>query len=70
MFHGVVHKVVAEVIKGIRLQEKTIGVAPVGCAVFAINISISTGRKQPTGVLPRWHGCKRLLPDRMVFITR
>ena len=33
--HGVVHKVVAEVIQELGLQEKTIGMAPVGCAVFS-----------------------------------
>ena len=35
--HGVVHKILAEVIDEMGLQEKTIGVAPVGCAVFAYN---------------------------------
>ena len=33
--HGVVHKLVAEVIDELGLAEKTIGVCPVGCAVFA-----------------------------------
>ena len=33
--HGVVHKLVAEVIDEMGLAEKTIGVCPVGCAVFA-----------------------------------
>ena len=33
--HGVVHKVIADVIMELGLQEKTIGIAPVGCAVFA-----------------------------------
>ena len=35
--HGVVHKLVAEVIEELGLEEKTIGIAPVGCAVFAYN---------------------------------
>ena len=35
--HGVVHKLVAEVIDEMGMEEKTIGVAPVGCAVFAYN---------------------------------
>ncbi|MDE5811735.1 MAG: 2-oxoglutarate oxidoreductase, partial [Muribaculaceae bacterium] len=35
--HGVVHKLVAEVIDQMGLQESTIAVAPVGCAVFAYN---------------------------------
>ena len=33
--HGVVHKLVGEVIKELDIQEITIGIAPVGCAVFA-----------------------------------
>ena len=33
--HGVVHKLVAEVIAEMGLEEKTIGISPVGCAVFA-----------------------------------
>ena len=33
--HGVVHKLVAEVIAEMGMQNKTIGVSPVGCAVFA-----------------------------------
>lgn len=35
--HGVIHKLVAEVIAEMGLTEKTIGVSPVGCAVFAYN---------------------------------
>ena len=33
--HGVVHKLVAEVIEEMGMQEKAIGISPVGCAVFA-----------------------------------
>ena len=32
--HGVVHKLVAEVIADMGMADKTIGVSPVGCAVF------------------------------------
>ena len=35
--HGVVHKVLAEVIEELGIQDKTIGVSPVGCAVLAYN---------------------------------
>src|SRR5680860_1775635 len=35
--HGVVHKILAELIEELGIQEKTIGIAPVGCAVFAYN---------------------------------
>ena len=53
--HGVVHKLVAEVIEEMGMEDKAIGVSPVGCAVFAyIVILTSTGRKLPTVVLPLW----------------
>ncbi|HLE91641.1 MAG TPA: hypothetical protein VI753_10875, partial [Anaerolineales bacterium] len=35
--HGVAHRLVAEVLEEMGIIEKTIGVAPVGCAVFAYN---------------------------------
>ena len=35
--HGVVHKLIAEVIEEMGLEEKAVGVSPVGCAVFAYN---------------------------------
>ena len=35
--HGVVHKLIAEVIEEMGMEDKAIGVSPVGCAVFAYN---------------------------------
>ena len=35
--HGVVHKLIAEVIEEMGLEEKAVGVSPVGCAVFMYN---------------------------------
>ena len=35
--HGVVHKLVAEVIDELGMEDTAVGVAPVGCAVFAYN---------------------------------
>ena len=35
--HGIVHRLVAEVIEELGIQEKSAGVAPVGCAVFMYN---------------------------------
>ena len=45
--HGVVHKIIAEVIEELGLEEKTIGIAPVGCAVFAYNYIDIDWVKQP-----------------------
>ncbi len=66
--HGVVHKLVAEVIDELGLEEKTIGVAPVGCAVFAYNyidvdwVEAAHGRAPAVAT-----GVKRTNPDKMVF---
>mgnify|MGYP000907445576 FL=1 len=66
--HGVVHKVIAEVIKELGLQEKTIGVAPVGCAVFAYKYLDIDWQEAAHGRAPALAtAVKRLLPDRMVF---
>lgn len=35
--HGVIHKLLAEVIEELGITERTVGVSPVGCAVFAYN---------------------------------
>lgn len=66
--HGVVHKLVAEVIKEMGQEENSIGVAPVGCAVFAYKyididwIEAAHGRAPAVAT-----GAKRLNPDRLVF---
>ncbi|NVO12118.1 MAG: 2-oxoglutarate oxidoreductase [Bacteroidales bacterium] len=66
--HGVVHKLVAEVIEEMNIQEKTIGVCPVGCSVLAykfLNIDIqqaSHGRAPAVAT-----AVARLKPDKYVF---
>jgi len=35
--HGVIHRLIAEVIDELDIREKTVGIAPVGCSVFAYN---------------------------------
>ena len=39
--HGVVHKLIAEVIEEMGMEEKSIGVSPVGCAVFAYRFRVT-----------------------------
>lgn len=66
--HGVVHKLIAEVIKELDLQEKTIGVAPVGCAVFAYKYLNIDWQEAAHGRAPALAtAVKRLNPDKMVF---
>ena len=66
--HGVVHKLIAEVIKDMGIQEITIGIAPVGCAVFAYNYIDIDWQEAAHGRAPALAtATKRLLPDKMVF---
>lgn len=66
--HGVVHKLIAEVIKELGLQEKTIGIAPVGCAVFAYKYIDIDWQEAAHGRAPALAtAAKRLNPDKMVF---
>lgn len=66
--HGVVHKIISEVIDELGLEDKTIGIAPVGCAVFAYAyididwIEAAHGRAPAVAT-----GAKRLNPASMVF---
>jgi 2-oxoglutarate/2-oxoacid ferredoxin oxidoreductase subunit beta len=66
--HSLVHKLIMEVIDELDIQDKTIGVAPVGCAVFAydyMNIDMQeAAHGRATAVAT---GIKRLHPDKYVF---
>ncbi len=66
--HGVVHRLVAEVYEELGVQGKTIGVAPVGCAVFAdeyFDVDMIQGAHGRGPAIAT--GIKRNLPDRLVF---
>jgi 2-oxoglutarate/2-oxoacid ferredoxin oxidoreductase subunit beta len=66
--HGVAHRLVAEVLDEMGLREKTIGVASVGCSVFAYNYFNFDFVQAPHGRAPAMAtGVKRVLPDRIVF---
>ncbi len=66
--HGVAHKLVGEVIKEMGIQEITIGIAPVGCAVFAYKYLDIDWQQAAHGRAPALAtATKRLLPDKMVF---
>ena len=66
--HGVVHKLIAEVIEEMDIQDKTIGVAPVGCAVFAYNYIDIDWQEAAHGRAPALAtAIKRLQPDKFVF---
>lgn len=66
--HGVIHKLVSEVIAELGIVERTVGVSPVGCAVFAYNyidcdwIEAAHGRAPAIAT-----AVNRLWPDNVVF---
>jgi 2-oxoglutarate ferredoxin oxidoreductase subunit beta len=66
--HGVAHRLVAEVLDEMQLRERTIGVAPVGCAVFAYNYFNTDFAEAAHGRAPAMAtGIKRVNPDSIVF---
>ena len=66
--HGVIHKLVAEVLDELGLGDKVVGVAPVGCSVLAYNFFDFDMVQAPHGRAPAVAtGLRRALPDRIVF---
>ena len=66
--HGIVHRIVAEVIDELGIREKTAGVAPVGCAVFAYNYFNVDMYEAAHGRAPAVAtGFKRVHPDKYIF---
>lgn len=66
--HGVIHRLIAEVIDELGIRERTIGVAPVGCSVFIYNYFDLDFAEAAHGRAPAMAtGIKRVLPDRVVF---
>lgn len=66
--HGTAHRLIAEVLDELDLREKTIGVAPVGCSVFAYNYFDCDFVEAAHGRAPAMAtGIKRVLPERIVF---
>ncbi|MBR6332571.1 MAG: hypothetical protein IKR78_05535 [Dehalococcoidales bacterium] len=66
--HGIVHRLVAEVLDELGIEGKTIGIAPVGCAVYAYEyfncdmIEAAHGRAPAVAT-----GLKRSNPDNVIF---
>ena len=66
--HGIIHRLVAEVIDELEIEGQTVGVAPVGCAVMAYDyfacdmVEAAHGRAPAVAT-----GIKRANPDNVVF---
>lgn len=66
--HGIIHRLVAECIEELGMQDKAVGVAPVGCAVFAYNYFDCDMMEAAHGRAPAVAtGIKRACPDGLVF---
>ena len=66
--HGIAHRLVGEVIDELGIREKTIGTAPVGCAVLLYNYFdidiIECAHGRPPAVAT---AMKRLMPSNIIF---
>jgi len=66
--HGIVHRLICEVIDELGIREKVIGISPVGCAVVAYDyfdfdvVEVAHGRAPAVAT-----GIKRVYPDKVVF---
>jgi 2-oxoglutarate ferredoxin oxidoreductase subunit beta len=66
--HGIIHRLVAEVLDELALTDRTVGVAPVGCAVLAYNYFNTDFHEASHGRAPAVAtGIKRARPDLTVF---
>ncbi len=66
--HGIAHRLVAEVIEELGIREKTIGIAPVGCAVLMYDYFNCDMTECAHGRPPAMAtGIKRIQPDKIVF---
>jgi 2-oxoglutarate ferredoxin oxidoreductase subunit beta len=66
--HGIIHRLIAEVIDELGIRERTVGIAPVGCAVLAYNYFTCDFQEAAHGRAPAMAtGIKRVRPDLVVF---
>jgi 2-oxoglutarate ferredoxin oxidoreductase subunit beta len=66
--HSLIHRLIAECIDDLRIRGKVVGIAPVGCAVFAYDyfnfdvLEVAHGRPPAAAT-----GLKRAMPNRIIF---
>jgi 2-oxoglutarate ferredoxin oxidoreductase subunit beta len=66
--HGIVHRIIGEVLEELGIGDKTIGVAPVGCAVMSLEYFNCDMQEAAHGRAPAVAtGIKRVHPDKIVF---
>ena len=68
--HGIVHRLVAEAIDELEIEGRTVGVAPVGCAVMAYDYFSCDMMEAAHGRAPAVAtGVKRSDPDNLIVFT-
>ncbi len=66
--HGIIHRLLAEVMDELGIRERTVGVAPVGCSVLIYNYIDCDMYEAAHGRAPAIAtGCKRVHPELTVF---
>jgi len=66
--HGIIHRLVGEILEEMDLLDNSVGVAPVGCSVLAYEYFNCDMQEAAHGRAPAVAtGIKRVLPDRTVF---
>ena len=66
--HGIVHKLIAQIMDELGIQEKTLVIAPVGCSVLAYNYLRADGLEAAHGRAPAVStGLKRVQKDKVVI---
>ncbi|NCO84168.1 MAG: 2-oxoglutarate oxidoreductase [Nitrospirae bacterium CG_4_10_14_3_um_filter_44_29] len=66
--HSLIHRIIAECIDKLNIRERVVGIAPVGCAVFAYDyfnfdiLEVAHGRPPAAAT-----GLKRVMPDKIIF---
>ena len=66
--HGIVHKLIAQIMDELGIQEKTLVIAPVGCSVLAYNYLKADGLEAAHGRAPAVStGLKRVQKDKVVI---
>ena len=66
--HGIIHKLVAECLVELGILDKAVGIAPVGCSVFAYEYFNCDAQEAAHGRAPAVAtGIKRVHPDKVVF---
>jgi 2-oxoglutarate ferredoxin oxidoreductase subunit beta len=66
--HGVIHRLIAEVLDELDVREQTVGIAPVGCSVLAyyyFNVDMAEAAHGRAPAMAT--GLKRVSPDKVVF---